>query len=92
LQTKETFGYELFGYWEVLASPDAEEFLMSHFDSFFSILYPADEKLWIPHLASKDGLRAWLESDQTTDPATYFSEEVRVQRLRSLIYWLTNYL
>jgi soluble epoxide hydrolase / lipid-phosphate phosphatase len=76
MQSKAGAGYELFGYWEFLASQDANEKIMANFESFFSVCFPADSQLMIPHLAIRGGLRKWIEGGNTTATATYFNEEV----------------
>jgi len=43
---KKSFGYEPFGYWEWISSPDAPDFLEEHIESFFSLLFAEDEAIW----------------------------------------------
>ena len=43
---KKSFGYEPFGYWEWISSAEAPSFLEAHVESFFSLLFAADETIW----------------------------------------------
>ena len=45
-QLKTTFGYEVFGYWKWISSPNAPKLLESHLDSFFSLLFAKDADIW----------------------------------------------
>jgi soluble epoxide hydrolase / lipid-phosphate phosphatase len=43
---KANFGYEPFGYWAWIASPEAPSLLDSHLESFFSLLFAKDPEIW----------------------------------------------
>ncbi|CAF4210097.1 unnamed protein product [Adineta steineri] len=49
--TKETFGYELFGYWEFINSDDAAKIFEENADGALDIWYSSDPKLWKTDLA-----------------------------------------
>ena len=46
------------------------------FESFYSILFASDAKLWKTNLAPLGALKAWLLEDKKTETASYLSEEV----------------
>jgi soluble epoxide hydrolase/lipid-phosphate phosphatase len=45
-QLKATFGYEVFGFWKWIASPDAPKLLESRLESLFSLLFAKDAGIW----------------------------------------------
>lgn len=45
-QMKAGFGYEPFGYWSWIASPEAPKVLEDHIESLFSLLFAKDAEIW----------------------------------------------
>ena len=45
-QLKETFGYEVFGFWKWISSLDAPQLLESRLESLFSLLFARDAEIW----------------------------------------------
>jgi soluble epoxide hydrolase / lipid-phosphate phosphatase len=45
-QMKAGFGYEPFGYWTWIASPEAPKVLEDHVESLFSLLFAKDSDIW----------------------------------------------
>ena len=45
-QMKAAFGYEPFGYWTWIASPEAPKILEDHLESLFSLLFAKDAEIW----------------------------------------------
>ena len=45
-QMKAAFGYEPFGYWAWIASPEAPKVLEDHVESLFSLLFAKDAEIW----------------------------------------------
>jgi soluble epoxide hydrolase / lipid-phosphate phosphatase len=45
-QLKATFGYEVFGFWKWISSPEAPELLESRLESLFSLLFAKDADIW----------------------------------------------
>jgi soluble epoxide hydrolase/lipid-phosphate phosphatase len=43
---KAAFGYEPFGYWTWIASPEAPKILDDHIESLFSLLFAKDAEIW----------------------------------------------
>jgi soluble epoxide hydrolase / lipid-phosphate phosphatase len=45
-QLKAAFGYEPFGYWAWIASPEAPKLLEDHLESLFSLMFAKDAEIW----------------------------------------------
>ena len=43
-------------------------------ESFFSVVFPKDPKLWVTELAPVGALKSWLEKDKKTELAPYIKE------------------
>ncbi|KAF9266690.1 alpha/beta-hydrolase [Marasmius fiardii PR-910] len=72
--TKAVFGYELFGYWDFLSRPGAEDLIESHLESLLSLAHSTDPILWITEFAPLGALEKWLQSDRRA-PSTAFTPE-----------------
>ncbi|KAK0204252.1 Alpha/Beta hydrolase protein [Desarmillaria ectypa] len=76
LQSKKTFGYEVFGYWSFYSSDGADKIIEDNMESFLRLLYAQDPKLMITDLAPTDALKAYLLQGKTDGPlASYITEE-----------------
>lgn len=73
--TKGSMGFEQFGYWLFLTSDGAGKTISDHWESFFSIIYPANPSIWKTSLAPIDALKEWLLSGSLTHVAGYITEE-----------------
>ncbi|KAK0459856.1 Alpha/Beta hydrolase protein [Desarmillaria tabescens] len=49
--SKETFGYEIFGYWSFLSSPGADKIIEDNMESFLRLIYSQDRKLSVSDFA-----------------------------------------
>ncbi|KZP04149.1 alpha/beta-hydrolase, partial [Athelia psychrophila] len=58
--TKQIFGYETSGYWSFFAEDGTDKIVESHWDSFHSIMFPADLALWQTTVGPTGELKAWL--------------------------------
>lgn len=73
--TKRSMGFEQLGYWLFLTSDGAGKTISDHWESFFSIVYPANPSIWKTAFAPIDRLKGWILSDSLTHVARYVSEE-----------------
>ncbi|KAI3612047.1 epoxide hydrolase [Moniliophthora roreri] len=80
---KDTFGYELFGYWEFLAmDPDAPVIAISNFEAFFNLIYPDDPKSWISLFGPSGAMKGYLLAGPDAvlpSPSWFSAEEKRLQ-------------
>ena len=83
LQSKQAFGYELFGYWDLFAAPDAEELITKHWESFYSIAFSKDPSVWKDHFAPIGALRKALLEDKVVEVADFIDEEVLLNNVVS---------
>lgn len=51
--------------------------LLWQLESFFSLMFPKDPKLWATALAPVGALKSWLQRDSMTTLAPYIDNEVR---------------
>ncbi|TDL18521.1 alpha/beta-hydrolase [Rickenella mellea] len=82
---KKNFGNEIFGYWYFLAEEDSDKIIAEHFDSFLSLMFASDSKLWISDMSPKGALKAWLLADKTTETAPYATEAYKAKRKEELL-------
>lgn len=74
--TKARHGLGFFYYWHFFAGDaDAPEVLLTHIDSLWSALHPADPGLWRETFTTEGGFRRWLESDRIEPVQAYATEE-----------------
>ncbi|KAK7015867.1 hypothetical protein VNI00_019031 [Paramarasmius palmivorus] len=88
-QTKEAFGYELFGYWEFFSEDGADKLIEAKaclslrsyfdrkFDKFFNLGFPENAKEWITDFAPVGALKRYLISRPTAPPPSWISKEER---------------
>ncbi|KAK7051594.1 hypothetical protein VNI00_004573 [Paramarasmius palmivorus] len=76
-QTKEAFGYELFGYWEFFSEDGADKLIEAKFDKFFNLGFPENAKEWITDFAPVGALKRYLTSRPTAPPPSWISKEER---------------
>jgi len=93
--TVKAIGFEIIGYWEFFASPDAGEVIIEHIDSFIDLTHAKDARLWKYNLGPTGAFRVFLESDTRTPRGDYLSEEfVKIYKESFLKHGLqgpTNY-
>lgn len=65
-QMKAAFGYEPFGYWGWIASPEAPPLLESNLDSLFSLLFAKDAEIWKVSTENNASL-SFCRADPSTD-------------------------
>ncbi|KAF9521696.1 Alpha/Beta hydrolase protein [Crepidotus variabilis] len=73
--TKRFAGYELCGHSLFYADPSSEKLINFHLDSFLSLIFASDPKLWCTDLAPVGALESWVRRDRTTELAKYVSPE-----------------
>jgi soluble epoxide hydrolase/lipid-phosphate phosphatase len=73
--TKRSSGFEQFGYWLFLSADGAGKLIGENWESFFSLVYPANASIWQVAFAPIDGLKEWLISGSHTHVASYVTEE-----------------
>ncbi|KAL0572420.1 hypothetical protein V5O48_009538 [Marasmius crinis-equi] len=76
--TKAVIGYELFGYWDFFAQPDAPQLIGDHLDSLLSLFHSADPLDWIVHFAPLGALEASLKEDRKAKSTVWTPEEAEV--------------
>jgi len=74
-KTKQTLGYETFGYQIFFASEGAGAKVDAHLDSFMSLLFPYDPLISKTHFAPLNMLEEWITSDRTVELPAYMSAE-----------------
>ncbi|KAJ7121610.1 Alpha/Beta hydrolase protein [Mycena epipterygia] len=68
-------GHECFGYWPFFSEDGADKVIAEHMDSFMSIVYPHDPKIWLTDMGPRDKLREWVVSGKVTPPPSYLTED-----------------
>ncbi|KAJ7121620.1 epoxide hydrolase [Mycena epipterygia] len=68
-------GHECFGYWPFFSEDGADKVIADHMDSFMSIVYPQEHKIWVTDLAPRDKLKEWVIGDKMTPTASYLTED-----------------
>ncbi|TDL18520.1 alpha/beta-hydrolase [Rickenella mellea] len=81
---KKTFGSDILGYWYFLIEEDSDKVIMEHFDSFFSLLFAADTKVF-SKLAPVGALKEWVLADKITEVAPYANDSYKAKRKEELI-------
>ncbi|KIP01958.1 hypothetical protein PHLGIDRAFT_122890 [Phlebiopsis gigantea 11061_1 CR5-6] len=71
---KQKYGYELYGYWPFFNRDDANQIIEDHIESFVSVLWPHDPKIWLNHIANTGDLERTLLEDWTAPLPAYLSE------------------
>ncbi len=74
-QTRKKLGFEQFGYWLFLTEDGAGKLIGENWESFFSLVYPANSSIWKTAFAPINGLKDWLVSGSRTHVASYITEE-----------------
>jgi soluble epoxide hydrolase/lipid-phosphate phosphatase len=73
-----------FGYWYFFNSWDAAPIINDHLDSFFHIIFPDDNSLWVDNFAALAGVRTWLTNDNKTALPSWLTQEDKDQ-------WIAHY-
>ncbi|KAK7053022.1 hypothetical protein VNI00_004343 [Paramarasmius palmivorus] len=76
-QTKDMFGYELFGYWGFFSEDGADKLVESKFDKFFNVMFPEDPKQLITDFAPVGALKRYLETGAAAPPPSWISRKER---------------
>jgi len=71
--TRKKKGFEQYGYQIFLASEGAGKIIGKHWESFYSLVFPAESNLWKTHFAPLQGLKSQLESNTIVPLAPYVS-------------------
>ncbi|TFK31553.1 Alpha/Beta hydrolase protein [Crucibulum laeve] len=74
-QNRKEIGSDVFGYWEFFASDDAPKLIETNLDSFYSMLFPEDPKLWLTDVAPRGKIREWLEGNKQSGLPSYMTKE-----------------
>lgn len=72
---KSVLGYEPFGYWLFFSEDGADKVIEENIDSFFSMLYPNDPKMWRTDMAERDALKSWVTQGKLSDRPKYLTEQ-----------------
>ncbi|KAF9455041.1 alpha/beta-hydrolase [Macrolepiota fuliginosa MF-IS2] len=73
--TKKMCGYELNGHFMFFSEEDAAETVQRHLESFYTLMFPEDPKIWVTDLAPVGALRARLEANKIGPYASYMRGE-----------------
>ncbi|KAF7979933.1 hypothetical protein HWV62_40354 [Athelia sp. TMB] len=84
-QTKKAFGREVFGYQLFFVEDDAAEIIEKHWDSFHSLIWPADLETWIEHMGPAGAAKAWILADKKTPLPSYLTEEDKAAQTAALL-------
>ncbi|KAF7982640.1 hypothetical protein HWV62_27075 [Athelia sp. TMB] len=84
-QTKNTFGREVFGYQLFFVEDDAAEIIEKHWDSFHSLMWPAEPETWIEHVGPTGAAKAWVLADTKTALPAYLTEEDKAAQTAVLL-------
>ncbi|CAF0855863.1 unnamed protein product [Adineta steineri] len=97
--TRETFGYELFGYWEFINSDDAAKIFEENADGALDIWYSSDPTLWKTDLAPLGRLREWMTKKKRTNRASYLTDkdyeivrQVITEGVQSKLNWYKSFI
>ncbi|KAI3619204.1 epoxide hydrolase [Moniliophthora roreri] len=78
--TKESVGYEIYGYWGFFSSEGADKIIEDNFEKFFNILFPENAKQWIEDFVPLGKLKTYLTSKPAAPPPSWIpAEERRIQ-------------
>ncbi|CAG8949420.1 hypothetical protein HYFRA_00005049 [Hymenoscyphus fraxineus] len=75
IQTKERFGYSLYGYWKFFNESSAASVIEAHHDAATSIFYPTVPELWISDFAPIGAAKEWILSDKVVPFPPWLSAE-----------------
>lgn len=68
--------YELYGYWKFFSEPGADKIIESHWDSFTSMMFTANPKLWRASTSpSRGGMKEFLLANHRPPTAPYWTAE-----------------
>jgi len=84
LMSKKMAGYELRGYSLFYSEDGADHLIESRLDSFFSVMFPKDPKVWATELAPVGALKSWLVRDRRATLAPYIDHE-DLEEWRSIV-------
>ena len=73
--TKRRMGFEQLGYWLFLTEDGAGKVIGDHWESFFSVVYPANSYIWKTAFAPINSLKSWLTTGCHTHIASYINDE-----------------
>ncbi|PVI05896.1 alpha/beta-hydrolase [Periconia macrospinosa] len=73
--TEQAFGYPIFGYWRFVNETNAPETILSHHDSFTSLLYTNIPGMWKTHVGPIGALKKWLGENQIAPKADYLTDK-----------------
>ncbi|KAI9511384.1 alpha/beta-hydrolase [Russula earlei] len=72
---KRLVGRDVIGYFHFFFEEGVDKIIESHFDSFFSLLFPHDPLLWNDHLSVRGATKAWLDADRQAPLPSYLTSE-----------------
>jgi len=73
--TEQMLGYPVFGYWYLFNEETAGKVIGNHWDSFYSLVYPAEPDQWKKDFAPIGALRGFIEADSKAEMASYITPE-----------------
>jgi len=82
---KEHFGRELTGYQLFFVEDGADKIIESHWDSFYSVVWPEKHETWIDHICPTGAAKAWLLADKRTPLPAYLTEEDKAFQTKILL-------
>lgn len=77
---REAFGYELIGYLPFFDEDNTANVLAKHFDSFFSVIFPADPKLFKTVVGPSGELKKWIQKNKTAPLPSFLNEHEKKKR------------
>ncbi|KAI0093336.1 Alpha/Beta hydrolase protein [Irpex rosettiformis] len=83
--SKAKYGYELYGYWEYLASDEFETDFRAHPDAFVNILFPSDPNIWKTHMAPRGLLQKSMQDNYSAPLAQYITEEDKKETIAGFL-------
>jgi len=83
--TKESLGYELYGYWKFFTEDGAHEVLREHWDAFYSVMHPIDPAAWKVDVGPLGGLKARLLADKVTPLPAYLTQADKQRATEALL-------
>ncbi|KAI8949408.1 Alpha/Beta hydrolase protein [Xylaria longipes] len=81
-QSLDTGGYAQFGHWYFFNSWDTAYMISRNLDSFFSLVWHANESAWEADFTNIGAARAWLASNKTTELPSWVTPEYKARWLR----------
>ncbi|KAL0567670.1 hypothetical protein V5O48_014326 [Marasmius crinis-equi] len=73
--SKQRLGYEVLGYWEFFAAPDAAKVCMENFEAFFNVVWPDDSEVWRTASIPLGAMRKTMKSNEILPAPSWMSEE-----------------